>query len=77
MAVNMILDQRSSKKSHDLRSMILNLSVSACHYVFLTSSCSWGVNSQNTAVFANFVQFHYAAPAIGHQHITSFITGVA
>jgi hypothetical protein len=39
-------------------------------------SCCWGVISQNTAVFANFDQFHHASPAVGRQHIASFITGL-
>jgi hypothetical protein len=29
-----------------------------------SSSSSSGVISQNTAVFANFVQFHHASPAV-------------
>jgi hypothetical protein len=31
--------------------------------------------NQNTAIFANFVQFHHAFPTVGGQHIASFITG--
>jgi hypothetical protein len=32
------------------------------------------VKTQNTAVFANFVQFHHASPAVDRQLITRFVT---
>jgi hypothetical protein len=40
-----------------------------------SSSSCWGVINQNTAIFANFVQFHHAFPTVGRQHIASCITG--
>jgi hypothetical protein len=44
-------------------------------YLLLCSCCSCSCEdiSQNTAVFANFVQFHHAFSAVGRQHIASFI----
>jgi hypothetical protein len=38
--------------------------------------CFVVVVSQNTAVLAIFVQFHHPSPAVGRQHIASFITGL-
>jgi hypothetical protein len=53
-----------------------------CHFYPLRAAqvyhflcCSSGQSIQNTAVFANFVQFHHVSLGVGRKHITSFITG--